>query len=595
MAKKGDELAKTETTPEEPIADTSETAKKQGPTDQEKATNTTSIGARVKQWGAAYWAKKKLTLPLTALVLLIIILAVPFTRYETLGLFLKKPVTVTVVDSKTGAPVSSAQVTVSGKTFNTASNGKIVQQLKLGSKTLNVSKQYYQPSSQGVTVTLSAGHNSFKVALVATGRQVPVVVVNKVTGKPVANAAINVLHTEAKTDKNGKATIVLPVGASTQKGTVSVSGYNTTAVTVQVTEQAVAANTFTITPAGKLYFLSNQSGKIDVVKTNLDGTDRQTVLAGTGKEEPRETSLLASRDWKYLALLAKRGDKASVYLIDTTNGDKLTTMDEGNATFSLIGWNDDTFVYQVNRDNVSNWQPNAQALKSFNAPTGKLTVLDQTQGEGTGQYDYGFNQYSSTYLINSQVLFAKSWYTSSYPSHLDGKSVDLVSMKTDGSGKKVVKSFPIPGGTSYSYYVNLTVYEPNGIYIQTPGNPNSVYYKYEDGVVKTADGVTDQTFYNQAYPTFLQSPDNNQTFWSDQRDGKNALFVGNKEGEDKKQIATLSEYSPYGWYTDTYLLVSKNSSELYIMPSSGGTPVKIIDYYKPAVTYRGYGGGYGGF
>jgi hypothetical protein len=30
------------------------------------------------------------------------------------------------------------------------------------------------------------------------------------------------------------------------------------------------------------------------------------------------------------------------------------------------------------------------------------------------------------------------------------------------------------------------------------------------------------------------------------------------------------------------------------MPTAGGTPYKITDYYKPAINYQGYGGGYGG-
>jgi hypothetical protein len=45
-------------------------------------------------------------------------------------------------------------------------------------------------------------------------------------------------------------------------------------------------------------------------------------------------------------------------------------------------------------------------------------------------------------------------------------------------------------------------------------------------------------------------------------------------------------------------LVSKNSSELYIMPKSGINeklqPLKVTDYHKPVQNFYGYGGGYGG-
>jgi hypothetical protein len=43
------------------------------------------------------------------------------------------------------------------------------------------------------------------------------------------------------------------------------------------------------------------------------------------------------------------------------------------------------------------------------------------------------------------------------------------------------------------------------------------------------------------------------------------------------------------------VLVSKSGSELYITPADFGTkPLKVTDYHKPNVTFRGYGGGYGG-
>jgi hypothetical protein len=37
---------------------------------------------------------------------------------------------------------------------------------------------------------------------------------------------------------------------------------------------------------------------------------------------------------------------------------------------------------------------------------------------------------------------------------------------------------------------------------------------------------------------------------------------------------------PYNWYNDQYLLVSKGDSELYIMPATGGTPLKITNYQQ---------------
>jgi hypothetical protein len=106
--------------------------------------------------------------------------------------------------------------------------------------------------------------------------------------------------------------------------------------------------------------------------------------------------------------------------------------------------------------------------------------------------------------------------------------------------------------------------------------------------------MTYDKFYGSSYPTYLLSPSGSKTFWADPRDGKYSLIVGDAEGKNGKQIAELSDYNAYGWYTDDYVLVSKGSSELYILPAAGGTALKVTDYHKPGFDLRGYGYGYGG-
>jgi len=388
--------------------------------------------------------------------------------------------------------------------------------------------------------------------------------------------------------------VVVPSGSTTQQATVTFSGFNTAKVSITAAGD-VAKNTFGIVPAGKLYFLSNLSGKLDVVKTDLDGSNRQVVLEGTGSEDKYNTSLLASRDWKYLALLSKREgkDTASVYLIDTTNGDKLTTIDEGNAGFSFVGWSGDRFIYQVNRNGYNTWQPHQLALKSFDPTTGHTLLLDQTDASGSNSFDYAQQGFTGVYLLGSQIVYGKSWSSSYYnPGALNGKTASLETIGADGSGHKVAKTFSLDSPGSY-VGANLRPYEPDELYVNFYSGGVQHYYEYTNGKLTESSDITDQQF-NDSYPTYLLSPSGNGTFWSDSRDGKNALFLGDANGKGPKQIASLSEYNTYGWFTDDYLLVSKSSSELYIMPAAGGTPLKITDYYKPAYSYLGYGGGYGG-
>lgn len=528
------------------------------------------------------------------IVVLAAVGAVPYTRYNVAGLVMSATATVKVVDSKTGAPVSGATVHFAGQTAETDVNGLATLHVHTGSKTLQVSKQYYRSSTARELVAFSG--NQFKASLVALGHQVKVKVVNKITGQPVANAAVSVQGANTKTGTDGTVMVVIPSGATTQSATVSLSGYNTAQVTIFATGDQ-AKNTFSVVPAGKLYFLSNLSGKIDVVKANLDGSDRKVVVAGTGNEDRYSTSLLASRDWNYLALLSKRSaDTPSITLIDATNGDKLTTIDQGDASFTLVGWSGDRFVYQVARNSVQLWQPNKYALKSFDATTGQTLLLDQTQASGASQNDYLGQSFGQVYIVGDQLVYSKGWNAgySQWP-QLPSKQAEVDTIGADGSGHKVVKTFTLAAGTQTSYLnLDTRLYEPGNLYIAFNDGTGAAFYEYEDGKVSSASDMTSDKFYSDSYPTYLFSPSGGQTFWAEPRDGKNTLFVGNQNADGQKQVASLSDYNAYGWFTDGYLLVSKNSSELYIMPTAGGTPFKITDYYKPSLTYNGYGGGYGG-
>jgi len=553
----------------------------------------------VWQWCLAH---KLITIPVAVLIVLGVLAAVPTTRFMVAGLFWKQTLPVAVVDSQTNKPVTNAQLVIDGKTFETNAAGVANPKVAVGVRSLAISKKYYKSISVSVTVPILRAKHPVSLKMVATGRQVPITVVNTISGELVANAQITTADTKALTGKAGQVTMVLPADKNSVSATITGDGYNSASVSLTVTAKTVAANTFKITPSGKLYFLSNATGKIDVVKTNLDGTDRQTVVAGTGSEAPDNTVLLASKDWKYLALysIRKAGAPAEINLIDTANGDKMTNVDTGsNASFSLVGWQGHSLIYVVSRDNYNAWQPGAVTLKSFNAETAHISALYTTAASGTSNSDA---QYESVFasgvrLLGNKVVFSTLWYK--YPGYLQnpGKQNILYSINADGTGKKSLAILD----ANTTYVGNIIPYEPDELVVQISsinGDTPATYYAYgtDGGYNKTNAPSQDVLFGN--YPTFLASPSDKQVFWAEQRDGKNLLQIGDNHAEKPVQIASASDYNTYGWYTDRYLLVSKNSSELYILPAaplaSGQSPLKISNYYKPAVNFNGYGGGYGG-
>ncbi len=548
--------------------------------------------SRFKRILSGYWRHKLWTLPMTVLLIVGVLAAVPVSRYAVAATFMTQDVAISVTDQDTKQPVGSAIVTVDGVTATTDSEGRASVKVKVGDRTVSVSKKYYSLSTGKLFVPIGGMNAPAQVTVKATGRQVPLAVVNKISGKPLEDVLIKAAGTEVKTDKDGKAVLVLPADKPKLDVALSGKGFNELKTTLTVAELPVASNTFQITPSGKVYFLSKQSGKIDVVKTDLDGTNRQTIVAGTGREEERNTILLASRDWKYLAMLSRRdSEKAKLYLIDTV-ADKMTTMDEGDANFQLVGWSGHTFAYSVIRNKIEQWQPNKYAIKSYNAVTNKLNTLEQTQAEGD-QYSHKFQNLSGVYLIGDKAIYSTEWlgsYSNGTDSFADKNDV-IRSVSVNGSDKKDLKTFPADKFSSYS----ARSYGPDEIYffVYSHENQKPVFYEYEDGLVKLA-AIDQDDFYNKVYPTYLQSPSGKKVFWSEQRDGKGTFFIGNQSGEDQKQVAVLAEHQVYGWYSDDYILVSKKGSELFILPADGSKVAKVTDYHRPDASFRGYGGGYGG-
>lgn len=538
---------------------------------------------------------KKIAAPLAVLLVVGVVLAVPFTRYKVLGLAIKHPMDITVLDQTTGRPVTDATVELAGRTAKTDQTGHVkTAKLPPGKHTVKITKKFYTDFTGTLFVPIT-GNTQLEFKTKATGRQVMVSVKNKIGGKVLENVLVKSGESEARTDKTGVALIVLPDGQARVKATFSLDGFNSTEYDIKVMENRPAENVVNLTPAGSLYFLSKQTGKIDVVKTNLDGTNRQTVLAGTGKEDEGNTTLLASRDWKFLALKARRESAEKLYLIDTAT-DKLSIMDEGKAAFFPTGWDGHTFIYTVTRTGYGVWQPKAAAIKSFNADSQKLTTLDETSAEGSPG-DYAGEQYGQVYAFDGMVMYDKGW-NFSYPStHASGKQNQIFVVKTGGEGKKSLKGFPLDDTASEVNYVESKPYEPKGIYYAHHKGTTTTYYELEGGGIKEAKDLTDGDF-RKAYATYLLSPNGRMNFWSDSRDGKNTLFVGDEDGQNEKQVGTLGGYTQYGWYTDEYLLASKDSSELYIFSRDGLTsselPLKVSDYHKPDLSYIGYGGGYGG-
>jgi hypothetical protein len=522
-----------------------------------------------------------------------VLYAIPATRYGILGQFIKRDASFVVVDSETKKPVTQATVSLGGLEAKTDNKGRVtIGNVPVGEYTATIKKKHYEDQSKSYDVPIFGNTSELSVDLKALGRQVSLSVVNLITKAALAKAELTVGEASVITDSDGKATIVLPTDQPTQKGTLKLDGYNTADVQITVTDQA-DVNILTLTPAGSVFYLSKATGKINVMKSNLDGTAVKTVIEATGSESDSDTVLLAARDWKYLALFARRDSskKGQLFLVNAATG-KLSVIDEGiTASFQAVGWSGHRFLYTVDRDKQP-WEDKQRALKSFDADSGKAGVLDETQGYGTSHQHYQREYLTGAYIIGDTVAYVKTWSSSGYGPMASKKST-IVSMKADGNQKQTLKEFTAENFIS----IDARTFSPKSVTyrVDIDGGGES-YYEYSGGKVEPASSTTDK-FYAQ-YPTYLISPNNEMALWSEPRNGKTAVMVGDDDGKNEKILANEADYAAYGWYGDDYILVSKNGSELYVASKDiafdMAAPLKITNYHKPALTYPGFGYGYGG-
>lgn len=528
---------------------------------------------RFKIW---YLANKKWTIAATIALFILTIAVVPFSRYHIAGLVLKQNYTLKIIDSTTGTPVSAATVRSGKLTAQTNGSGQATLRLPVGLHSFSFSKKYYRAGQAKFTVPIFHQKATASAQLVATGRQVKISVVNLINKKPLANVDIAIAGISAKTDKTGAAVIVLPTGKTSYAASLGLGGYNDAKVTVKLSNVAIENNKYGLTPSGKVYYLSKLRGTLDVTKANLDGTNPETVLTGTGSEQTTATQLLRSADQKYIALLTQRSAAASgpqLYIISTSD-DRLLSVDSGNANFAISGWSGDSLVYTSTRRDLPAWQPGLSKIKAYNAQTGKTITIDQSTGSDAAN---GTNEiYDNVFVVGSKLVFSKYWSGDS--STLNGKQDSVQVVGADGQNQKTIASYD-----ATKSYQRLWQYGPAEFYIalSSIADDSQTYYGYTVGSAPQKININGNQLYNST--AYYFSPSGSQTFWSEPRDGKNSLIIGDSFGGNQTTIAKLSDYDAAGWYGSQYLLLSKGDSELYIMAASGGTPVKIASYQATSV------------
>lgn len=546
----------------------------------------TSLVARVKAWVAVSKKRKVLAIIVAVLVLLAILTAIPATRYPIYGMVVKKDVQFTVLDTVSRDPVTGATVKLGNVSGVTDSRGVVtLKHVPVGDYSVVVIKKFYKDMKANYNVPLFLTQQAVTESLSPTGRPLTITVTNSITGAVLENVTLSVDGGTSITDKTGQATLVVSPKIDKQTILLKAAGYNDANLSIDLAKATTYATT--VTPSGNIYYLSNATGEVNVMRSNLDGTSPNAIIKGTGNEDSTSL-LLSSRDWVYSAYTAKRDDNPTIYIIDGQGN--YSEIDSGDVGFTAIGWSGHTYFYEVNHFSQPFWSANRTVIKAYNADSKKLTTIDKNNGSGN-DYNYAYEFFSTVYILDGKIFYLK--IPSSSSAHFDNsQKAQAITVNTTSYADKVVQEFPLNGNGASA---DARLYEPQGVYIRLYSDNADNFYEYEDGAIKSANTITTDKFYT-VYPTYLLSPSSNKTLWSEVRNGKNTLFTGDGSGKNQKQIASLSDFTPYGWFgdSDQYILLTKNGSELYIAtPGTIDKPQKITDYYRSQII-NGYGGGYGG-
>lgn len=497
----------------------------------------------------------------------IAIFAVPISRYKILGLFVKNTAEISVIDNITRSPVSGALVTIGNEKATTNANGQVNIKLPLGNQRYTVAKRYYDKSSGNLFVGLSKPIGTL-VVLKAVGRVVTINVSNKISGAPISGVNIAVQSTVSITNTKGLVNIVLPTKSISYQATLSATGYNPISTSILVTTRT-NANNIKLVPSGHIFYLSNATGSVNVIKANLDGSNPTIELAGDSDTTASTSVLMASPDWQYLVLEAKRNTTtAELYLINTTNGN-VTEFDSSPDNFNLIGWSGDQFIYDAIDPSKNTQTAGREEIKSYNATNAELNVLDINQVNGNSS-SYAYQSFANFNLLPGLLVYSTSW-TSVGSYDLSSLNDSVRAVETGGQNKRDYQTFQ----ASTIIKIASTRYLPESIYFSITNSSNQTsYYGFSNNAINPAN-INALTF-SASYPSYYLSPSNEQSIWTDPKSKLN--YIANQSGQNTKQVNLPPGYSIFGWYDNVYILLA-NNNQLYITPSSGSKSPQLIGSY----------------
>lgn len=509
--------------------------------------------AKVKRFFAAWWRNKRARWgTIAGLVVLLLVLAIlPPSRSFALNLAgVRATASLTVLDATTQLPLKNANVSLGNVLAQSDAKGHVtLKAVKLGSQPLTVHKIAFATIKKSVSTGLGSNDLGM-IALKAVGAQYHFKVTDYISGKPVTIAQAASGQATAVADKKGEIVLtVTDTSADSLSVSITASGYRT--ATAKVTVGSTQTTPVALVTSSQNVYISRQTGKYDVYKSDLDGTNKKLLLAATGNENSTNT-LVPNADGQVAALINNRDTTkdSSGYVLQTLT---LINVDTGASTvvdhserIQPVGWIGDRLVYVAIKAGASAANPSRYLLMSYDYKTNQRLQLDHA------------NAFNDVVSANGSIYYATS-------NGYNGGVSQFLQIDTDNSNKQV-----------------LLVSEVWNVFRQDFSNfrlaTGDTAYTYKLGDSKP---VSTTASYNGQNRLYIDSPDGKHSLYVDDRDGKGTLISYDTTTKKETELAQAAGLNyPVRWLgndTIIYRLSTAKETADYAVSATGGATKKITD------------------
>jgi len=493
------------------------------------------------------------------------------------ALGMKNTLTISTITPGEGSKSKVSQlrnvsITVNGASYKTDDKGKLqVSGVPYGKADVTAKKTGFADVRYGVTLDFDPFFHKFggqaeddamrKVELSLKGVGLPVAfkLVDALSGKSITSGEFTVGDVVAKPDDQGLVSLKIP---ATDNKTATVSAafggaYLDKKFDVEI--NAKTAPTVSFVPGGKHYFISKRSGVLTVYSSNLDGSDVQPIVTGTGRETG-DTAFAVSPDGKYGVLSsardgtkdAKQNDVQGVYVVDLATK-QLTRVDSGSYV-NFVEWSGNTLVYTG-----SAYDTDTNSLRT------SLHSVDVTQ-KRVFNFETSDGVFVAT-VAGGKVVYQK--YINSGPDAVD--SPILREAAINGDAQKTLGDKVLMGDS----YMQLDF---DRIAFRTDQDQAWHEYNLSSDQLKTIA----QPFIDNKSQQFLSTTnsDGSKRLVLDRVDGKDTLFIKDVATGSQKVLAAAGGLGgPIRWIGDVVVFRIADGTQTadYAVSINGGEPKKITD------------------